>query len=94
MSILKLVPEPLAEIHPDTARKYGINNGDTIIVETKRGSIEIKARVTEDILPQVVHVPHGWSEANINALTFEQPGDPITGVPTLKSPLCRIRRKP
>jgi len=90
----KLAPEPLAEIHPDTARKYNINDGDTITVETKRGSIDIKARVTEDILPGVVNVPHGWSEANVNALTFEQPGDPVSGLPTLKALLCRVREKP
>jgi len=90
----KLVPEPLAEIHPDTARKYGINDGETIIIETKRGSIELKARVTEDILPGVVNVPHGWSEANVNVLTFEQPGDPISGLPTLKALLCSVRKKP
>jgi len=89
----KLAPEPLAELHPDTARKYGINDGETIIVENSRGSIEIKAKVTKDIMPEVVNIPHGWSEANVNVLTLEQPGDPVSGVPNCKALLCRIRGK-
>jgi formate dehydrogenase (coenzyme F420) alpha subunit len=64
-----------------------------MIVETKRGSIEIKARVTEDILPYVINIPHGWPKSDVNVLTDEKPVDPVTGYPALKALLCRIRPK-
>ena len=67
-------------------------NGDQIEVETVIDSIKIKARVTEDILPGVVNLPHGWAEANVNLLTTCRPGDPIPGAPLLKSSFCRIRK--
>jgi len=84
----KGAPNPIAEIHSRTAEEYGIKNGDRIVVETKRGSIEIEAGVSEDIVPQVVNIGHGWSEANVNILTDLRPGDPISGVPGFKSMLC------
>jgi len=87
------VPEPLAEIHPETARKYGIANKDMITISTKKGSIDIKARVTEDIMPNVVCVPHGWAEANVNILTSQGQADPIIGYPALKALLCNVRKK-
>ena len=85
--------QPLAEINPEAARKYGIADDDMIRISTKRGSIEIMARVTDDILPQVVRIPHGWIEANCNVLTFARPADPVTGIPNYKAMLCRVEKK-
>jgi anaerobic selenocysteine-containing dehydrogenase len=86
-------PEATAEIHPDTAESFSIQDGEEIILENKRGSITIKANVTGDILPGVVSVPHGWEDSNINLMTDNTSADPITGFPLLKSLLCRIRKK-
>lgn len=86
------VPEPLAEVHPSTARKYDIVNGGMIWVETRKGSIKMKAKVTEDIAPLVVSIPHGWAQANANVLTDIENRDPISGYPELKALLCRIRK--
>ncbi len=85
-------PEPIAEIHPATATKYGIADGDTIAVETRNGQIKIKVRTTEDMAPQVVSIPHGWAQANVNVLTELEPRDPVTGYTELKALLCRIKK--
>ena len=87
------VPEPLAQIHPETAVGYGIRDGNMVTLSTKRGSIDIKARVTDDIRPNVVSIAHGWGEANANILTSQEPADPIIGYPGLKALLCNIKRK-
>ncbi|MBL7119404.1 MAG: molybdopterin-dependent oxidoreductase [Dehalococcoidia bacterium] len=86
-------PEPRAELHPETAAKYGIGDGDIMIVENRIGSIEIKARVTEDILPDTVSVPHAWAEACENMLIDDTPADPVSGFVAFSGPLCRIRKK-
>lgn len=88
----KKMRQAQADIHPDTAAKYGIEDGDMIVVETRRGSIELGAKVTEDIMPGEVSVPHAWPEANANLLTDETPADPISGCPALKGMLCKIRK--
>ncbi|PIU55228.1 MAG: molybdopterin oxidoreductase [Chloroflexi bacterium CG07_land_8_20_14_0_80_51_10] len=88
----KISPEPTAEISPTTAAEYDIRDGDAIVVETLRGVINTKARVTDDIVANVVNIPHGWADANVNLLTSEAPGDPVSGVPMLKAVLCRVRK--
>jgi anaerobic selenocysteine-containing dehydrogenase len=88
----QLAPEPEAEIHPDTARKYGIADGDMMVVETAKGRIELRAKTTDDLSPGIVSIPHGWAQANANLLTELEPRDPITGYTELKALLCRISK--
>ena len=85
-------PEPVAEIHPDTAHEYGIADGDVMAIETRKGEIRMRVRATEDLAPEVVSIPHGWSQANANVLTELEPRDPITGYTQLKALLCRVRK--
>jgi anaerobic selenocysteine-containing dehydrogenase len=85
-------PHPAVQMNPSNAREIGIADGEMVTVETRVGSIEIMAEVTEDILPGVVHIPHGWEEANVNLLTDSRSADPVTGFPGFKAMLCRIRQ--
>ena len=85
-------PEPIAEIHPSTAREYGILDDEKVIFRTKNGSVRFKVKTTKDILPQVVSIPHGWAQANVNVLTDIEARDPISGYPELKALLCRIKK--
>jgi len=89
-SLRKLVPEPLIEINTDSAGEIGIADGDMVGVESPRGSIEIKAKLTGDIHPRVVSVQHGWDEANANVLTDDKGGDPVSAYPGFRSVLCRV----
>jgi len=86
-------PEPLAQIHPSTAAEYGIGDRDVMIVENRIGRIEIKALVSEDILPGIVSIPHAWAKACENMLIDDAPADPVSGFVAYSGPLCRIRRK-
>lgn len=90
--LTRLSPEPAAEMHPATAHEYGIADGDTVSVESLRGAITLAANVNEDIMPGMVGIPHGWAEANVNALTSEAERDPVSGLPGLKAGLCRVRK--
>lgn len=92
VGLRQLAPEPFMEIHPATAREYGITDGEMVVVETKKGSIRIKSNVTQDIAPQVVSIPHGWARANVNILTDLALRDPVTGYPQRNALLCRIRK--
>ena len=59
-SLRKALPEPSADIHPETALRFGINNKEWMTVESPRGAIKVKARVTTNIVPGVICVQHGW----------------------------------
>ncbi len=95
---------PLAEIHPTTAALYGIADDAWIWVETRRGRMQQKAKLTARIDPRVVHVEHGWWfpeepapeygiwKSNANLLTDNQPPyDPAMGTYQLKGLLCRVK---
>jgi len=56
----KTLPEPSADIHPETALRYGVKNKHWMIVESPRGAIKVKARVSANIVAGAVCVQHGW----------------------------------
>ena len=88
MGFRKQHPDPLMDIHPDTAEKLGISDGDWATIETRRGAIKQKARLSRDIDPRVVNVEalwwfpeqsvqepclHGVWQSNANVLTMSDP---------------------
>lgn len=91
-SLQKFQPEPLAEIHPETAVKFGIEDEHQVLVETPRGSIELKVRITDEVAPRVLYLSHGWPEANANLLTDNEYLDPVTGFPADRALMARVRR--
>jgi anaerobic selenocysteine-containing dehydrogenase len=92
-ALLKLYPEPMAELSPSTAKRFGIEDGDKVIIETNRGMVRMKAGVDGRVADGVVLVPHGWAgDANANLLTDVQCREPIMGYPDMKSLQCSIRK--
>jgi anaerobic selenocysteine-containing dehydrogenase len=88
-----LAPDPIAWVHPSTAQEAGIIDGENIVVETRRGKARVKASVTEDMMPGVVTLTHGWEEeANANILTELDAKDPVTGYCEYRNIACRIRK--
>ncbi|MBW1730676.1 MAG: hypothetical protein JRH08_08155 [Deltaproteobacteria bacterium] len=99
-------PEPIVWIHPDTATEYGIQQGDWVFIQTKRGKIKQKAMITPDIAPGTIGVDYGWwfpekgngdlygwADSNINILTDdERPYGKELGSPTLRGIACKITK--
>jgi anaerobic selenocysteine-containing dehydrogenase len=97
-------PNPLATIHPETARKLRIGEGDSIYIENKRGRIKQTATLSEGIDPRVVNAGYcwwfperdisemyGWDEANVNILTDDTPPySPEMGSPQMRGFLCKV----
>lgn len=81
-------PDPILQIHPQTAKPLGIEEGDWAWIETPRGRIKQKCHIFDGIDPRVVHAEHGWWfperpgaepslhgvwESNINAVIDDEP---------------------
>ncbi len=81
-------PDPLMDIHPDTAAGLGIADGDWACIETRRGWIRQRARYNAGMLPNVVNCQASWwfpenpanepefsgvFESNANVLTLDDP---------------------
>jgi anaerobic selenocysteine-containing dehydrogenase len=59
-SMRKRHPDPILQIHPDTASKLGIRDKEWVYVETRLGRVRFKAELFDGIDPRVVHAEHGW----------------------------------
>lgn len=105
-SLRKRHRDPVVEVHPVSARDLGIEDGDWVWIESPRGRIKQKARLTDGIHPKVVHVEHGWWfpedpapeygvwKSNANMLTSNAPPyDPAMGTYQLRALLCRIYKE-
>ncbi len=87
----ELQPDPQVDINPKDAQARGIKQGEDVIVETPNGKITVKAKITNLAQPGVVHVFHGWPQADVNTI-LARTLDPITGFPAFKSQLCQVRK--
>ena len=56
----EISPYPTLHIHPDTAGKRGIKDGDWVKLESPHGWLKVKAEYYEGIRPDVVMMAHGW----------------------------------
>ena len=103
-SLRKLSPEPVVLIHPDTASRLEIDEGDWVSIETTRGTIRQKAKLNKEIDPRVIILSFGWwfperkdlelfgwKESNLNILTNNDPPyDPAIGSTALRAVPCRV----
>ena len=97
-------PDPIVEIHPDTAKERGIRERQWVYIETPRGRIRQRATLNGGIDPRVIVAEHGWwfpeikdpghgwDIANVNMLTDNDPEshDPAMGSTSLRVLLCNI----
>ena len=102
----EIYPDPIVEIHPQTAEKHGIKEGDWVFIESPRGRIKQRAKLTTGIDPRIVAAQHGWwfpevktpdhgwDISNINILTDNDPAgyDVAMGSTNLRVLLCKIYR--
>jgi len=58
--MVKGKPRCLALIHPQDAINRNILDGETVRVKSRVGAIEILVSITDDMMPGVISIPHGW----------------------------------
>ena len=97
-------PDPIVEIHPETATKHNIQEGDWVWIESSRGRAKQRAKLNTGIDPRVIVAEHGWwypeikssghgwKTSNINLLTenSHESMDPVMGATNLRVLLCNI----
>ena len=92
--LVEQYPEPRVELHPRLAEKLGIADGEWVVVESRRGSVTLRAMVVTTIRPDTVFVPYHWGgEKSINRLTIAAQ-DPISKIPEYKVCAARLRKAP
>lgn len=83
--------EETIDVNPVDAERVGVADGEMVRVSSRRGTIEVRARVTDHSPVGVCWMALHFREASANVLTTEA-GDPVTETPELKH--CAIRVEP
>jgi anaerobic selenocysteine-containing dehydrogenase len=87
-----LQPCPTVRLNPVDAAARNIVDGDTVIIQTPRHAIKVRAAVTPAIIAGVVNIYHCWPEIEVNNLIAPDYLDPISGYPGFKSLVCQISK--
>ena len=95
----------LVQIHPDTAKRYGIADRDTIFVESPRGRVTGTALYWPDIRQDTIFVPNTFGPAQqvgdqfgdpryeaANTLVDDGFYDNLSGQQAYKCFACRVRK--
>jgi anaerobic selenocysteine-containing dehydrogenase len=100
--LLKLQPKPQVLMNPVDAEARGILDGEKVWVESPRGKVGVRARVTDDVMTGQVELNVGggspiqaeeWRDANANYVTDFENRDPISGFPVYKALLCQVKKR-
>lgn len=99
-------PHPCVHVHPSTAEKLNMAEGEAVRVVSDAGAMIQQVRLSEKIDPRVVVADYGWwfpespeeelfgwERANINCLTRTgEPFDPVMGTNQLRGIPCRLEK--
>lgn len=101
-SFMEKYPAPIIEMNSEDADQRGIKTGDSVVVKTVRGSVPMRAYVTDKIMAGFAYAAVGgggplgteeWRKANTNVLTDFEQYDEISGFPVYKTLLCQVKKK-
>src|SRR5215468_2293670 len=88
-SLVDQYPQPLCEMHPQLAQKLGVGEGDFVLVESRRGSVTVRANVVKTIRPDTVFVPYHWPLDRAANNCTVRAIDPVSNIPEYK--ICAVR---
>jgi thiosulfate reductase/polysulfide reductase chain A len=100
--LLEIKPDNPLVIHPSAARRYGIDDGDTVTVESLYGRVTGRAKLSERMHPEVVGLQHGFGHTALgrnaegrgtaDGRLRPTKADPLSGMSLHKECCVRIRR--
>jgi anaerobic selenocysteine-containing dehydrogenase len=100
LSILnKYMKNSVALINPVDAKRMNVIDNENIIIQSNRGKIEVKTKITYAIKEGMVLVSHGWGQPYsgggtiANILTDDYERCPISGATGNRSFLCNIKKE-
>ncbi|MBK8700766.1 MAG: formate dehydrogenase subunit alpha [Saprospiraceae bacterium] len=67
-----ILTEDVLLIHPDDAAKHLIADGDMVCVESPRGKVDIKARLTDEIKPGILSTTFHFPDLQLNTITSSE----------------------
>lgn len=85
-------PEARAAMHPSTAERLGVSDGDLVELSNPRGTVRCRARLTADMRPDTVFLPFHYGDEQAANLVTSDAVDPISSMPEFKTNVVRVER--
>jgi len=84
-------PQPRVQLHPRLAQELGVLEGQSLVLESRRGSVTMSASISRDIRPDTLFAPFHWGgKVAANILTVPAL-DPLSRMPEFK--ICAVRAR-
>ncbi len=87
----KILKEDYLMINPEDAAKHLINEGDMVCVESARGKVDVRARITDEVKPGILSSTFHFPEIMMNNITSDQ-SDSEAMCPEYKVVAVNIRK--
>ncbi|OLT48192.1 nitrite reductase [Saccharomonospora sp. CUA-673] len=88
--LVDAVPEAYVEVHPETAERAGLAEGQLAAVESRRGLVTARIRCVPSLRPDVVFVPFHFPDGQRANLITNPALDPTSRMPEFKVCAARI----
>jgi assimilatory nitrate reductase catalytic subunit len=88
-ALMDASPEAFVEVHPDTASRFDVRDGQWALVESRRGSVRARVRCVTTIRPDTVFLPFHFPGAQRANLITNPALDPTSRMPEFK--VCAVR---
>ena len=107
--LVKGKPRCTILMHPEDAAQRGLEKGENVMVRSRVGSIVVPVEISDEIMPGVVSIPHGWGHdrpgnqmevaqqhagESINDLTDNQAIDSLCGTAAFNGTLVTVDSLP
>jgi formate dehydrogenase major subunit len=86
--IQNIAPSSYLELSFEDAKNLGVQDGELLQITSRRGQIQVPARLSDKVSKGIVFIPFHFYEQSVNRLTNEAL-DPVTNIPELK--VCSVR---
>ena len=80
------------DINPKDAERLAVKNGDILVLSSRRGEIEVPARLTDSVKTGTVFLPIHFGETPTNVLTDAEAFDPLAKIPEFKVSAVKIEK--
>jgi formate dehydrogenase major subunit len=84
----EIAPEAFVEISPRDARKFKVEEGSRVNIDSRRGTIQARIKISRKAVTGTVFIPFHYARAAANRLT-NAALDPISGIPEYK--VCAVK---
>jgi assimilatory nitrate reductase catalytic subunit len=90
-ALIDAKPVPKLEVHPNLAARLRVAEGESLLVESRRGAVRFVVRISADIRADTVFAPFHWGGRDAANILTSPALDPTSRMPEFK--VCAVKAR-